>query len=95
MLHSVVAGFMEEVAERDRAGGFTGKVQRKSGSGSSEYSDDRIQLLAAAPKIGTSDSEVGAIQRGCCQKADFVFAIPELVGGLNRLRHRNEGSGFD
>ena len=50
-LEFVVAGFVTEVAEGDRAGGFSDEVHGQSGSGASEHTNDWVQLVTTALKI--------------------------------------------
>ena len=78
----VVAGLVEEVAERDRSRGFAGEVQGQRRRGSSKNTHDRIQFLTAILKVGAGDGKVGSVQRSCGQEKDFVFSIPEFVSGF-------------
>ena len=95
-LQFVMAGLMEEVAETDDSGSFTNKVHCQSRRRGSEYTNDRIQFLSAALKIGAGHGEVGATERCGGDEQNAILPVEELVlGAWDRLREGDRRHGLN
>lgn len=93
MLELVMSGLVEEVADRDHSGSFSGEVHGKRGRGAAEHTDDGIQLLAAILEIGTRHGEISAAGCGHGNEKNLIFSIQKFVGLKSRLWHDSRRDG--
>lgn len=96
MLELMMSGLVEEVADCDYTGSFSGEVHRKRGCGAAEYANDGVQLLAATLKIGTGHGEIGGTGCGHSGEENAVLPVQKFVGFEDRLGHDDgrNGDGF-
>ena len=82
----VMTRLVEEIAHGYDSRSFSHKVDSEPRSRASKNPDHRIKFSSSALQIGSSNGEVGPIQRGSHAEEHFVLTVPELVFACHRLR---------
>ena len=82
-----MSSLVEEIADRNHTGSFSGEIQSEGGSRTAEDSDDRVQFLAAVLEIGTSHGKVGTTECGYGNEENAILPVEKSVSLESRLRN--------
>lgn len=78
-LKSVVTGPVQEVAQRDHAGGFSSEVYCQSRSGASENAYYRVQFPAPALQVGASHRKIRSAESGARSEEGQICPVQESM----------------
>jgi len=84
-LQPVVAGFVQEVAQRDHAYGFSGEVHSQSRSGASENAYYWVQFPAPALQVGASHREIGCAESSARSEEQQICPVQKSMRNSGRL----------
>jgi hypothetical protein len=78
-LKPMVAGLVEQVADRDDAAAFQSKIRGQPRGAAAQYPCDRIQFPAPTRKVPVRHVKVGTRHATDGGKQDRIFTIPKTV----------------
>jgi hypothetical protein len=84
-LKSVVTGPVQEVAQRDHAGGFSSEVYCQSRSGASENAYYWVQFPASASQVGARHSKIRRAEGGARSEERQICLVQEPMRRSGRL----------